>query len=61
MAFYKQSVNCKHLLTEAEEQCVDTHVVHTEESMGYEVTTKHHRLQKKKMGQNKDKIENKLQ
>lgn len=42
---YKHSVNCKHLLTEAEEECVDTHVVHTEEPMSYEVATKHHRLQ----------------
>lgn len=39
-------LNCKHLLTEAEEECIDTHVVHTEESVGYEVASKHHRLQK---------------
>lgn len=46
LKYNKYSVNCKHLLTEAEEECVNTHVVHTEESMSYEVATKHHRLQK---------------
>ena len=37
----------KHVLTEAEEECIDTHVVHTEESMSDEVAAKHHRLQRK--------------
>lgn len=36
------------VLTEAEEECIDTHVVHTEESMSYEVATKYQSLQQQK-------------
>lgn len=32
------------LLTEAEEERVDTHVVHAEETVSYEVAAKHHSL-----------------
>lgn len=31
------------VLQEAEEECVDTHVVHAEESVSYEVAAEHHR------------------
>lgn len=36
------------LLTEAEEECVHTHSVHTEESMGNQVGSHHHRLGREK-------------
>lgn len=39
---------CKYALTEAEEECVHTHVVHAEEPVSYEVAAKHHRLQNRR-------------
>lgn len=34
------------ILTEAEEECIYTHVVHAEESMGDEVAANHHSLKR---------------
>lgn len=39
----QRSIVTLQILQEAEEERIDTHVVHTEESVGYEVASKHHR------------------
>lgn len=41
-------------LTEAEEECVDTHVVHTEEPMSDEVAPEHHRLNENRTRSSRD-------
>lgn len=48
--FRKPSKTKVNLLTEAEEECIDTHVVHAEESMSYEVAAKHHSLKQHRFG-----------
>lgn len=44
------------LLTEAEEECVHTHVIHAEETVCYEVATQHHRLQEQRKKINQQQI-----
>lgn len=43
------------LLTEAEEESVNTHVVNAEETMGYEIAAKHHGLKQHNTCQKKKK------
>lgn len=41
--FLQSSIVTLQVLQEAEEECVDTHVVDTEEAVSYEVAAEHHR------------------